>query len=65
MMDACISSGVFEGEVAFTGASDPSNKGKRVDNTATRQRLLWQPEYESFKAFLEQGGEDFYSRNGL
>lgn len=64
MMDACISSGVFQGEVKFTG-SDASGLGKQVNNSKTLARLNWQPKYSSFKEFMSAGGKDFYNTCGL
>ena len=59
MMDVATSSGVYEGQVKFTGEG---GGGKTVNNSATRQRLQWQPKFDSFKAFVQNAeGKDFYS----
>lgn len=65
MMDACFKSGVFEGSVTFTGTPETSGLGKRVNNTATRQRLGWMPKYNSFQEFFYAGAKDFYNTSGL
>lgn len=67
MMVACISSGVFQGNVTFTGTeAEATSKGKRVTNHETRKALGgWLPKYPSFKQFMEAGGNDFYSQSGL
>lgn len=60
MMDLCNESGVYKGEVTFTGDGDGG--GKEVNNSSSRQRLAWTPQFESFESFLyEHRGEDFYS----
>ncbi len=64
MMEACTSSGVFQGEVNFTG-SEASGLGKQVNNSKTLARLGWQPKYSSFKEFMMAGGKDFYNTSGL
>ena len=65
MMDACTSSGVFSGEVRFTG-SEAGGMGKRVDNSKTRAALGgWRPVHASFRDFMVAGGKDFYNSSGL
>jgi hypothetical protein len=65
MMDACISSGVFSGEVSFTG-SEAGGLGKRCDNSKSRAQLGgWAPVHSSFRDFMVAGGRDFYSSSGL
>jgi nucleoside-diphosphate-sugar epimerase len=67
MVDACLESGQFTGEVTFTGAtpSGPSGLGKRVANDATRAALGWEPKYPSFREFFMAGGRDYYNTSGL
>lgn len=60
MMDHCITSGVLQGQVTFTGAEDPSAPQKVVDNSWTRRQLGWEPKFNSFKDFMYAGGHDCY-----
>lgn len=60
MMDLCKESGVYEGDVTFTGSEGAG--GKEADNSKSRQQLAWQPQFDSFESFLNgHKGKDFYS----
>lgn len=48
------------GSYRFTGPEGPV-KGKRCNNPRTRAQLGWEPKYASFRAFMEGGGQDWYS----
>jgi hypothetical protein len=62
MIDYCKQSGVFLGDVKFTG---DGGGGKTLNSQATNDRLKWAPKYQSFKAFvLEEGAKDFYNPEG-
>lgn len=66
MMDVSSRYGVTSGKVTFTGDEATSSKGKRVSNEGTRRALGgWKPQYDSFAAFAQAGGDDFYSQSGL
>ena len=43
-----------------------ADKGKRADNSVSRQRLGgWEPKHASFASFMiEHQGQDFYSTGG-
>ena len=63
MMDACTASGCFPPcVVEFTGTAEAGGAGKRVNNDASRARLGgWRPQYDSFQAFFQAGGQDYYN----
>eukprot|EP01025_Chloroclados_australasicus_P002868 TRINITY_DN106550_c0_g1_i1.p2 TRINITY_DN106550_c0_g1~~TRINITY_DN106550_c0_g1_i1.p2 ORF type:complete len:116 (-),score=7.30 TRINITY_DN106550_c0_g1_i1:36-362(-) len=64
MMDACLASGAFEGDVLFSGTSgSDQGRGKVVDSSASKRRLAWQNRYESFCSFMSKSGgpSDFYT----
>ncbi|KAK9814534.1 hypothetical protein WJX72_007487 [[Myrmecia] bisecta] len=64
MMNATLASGVFNGEVTFTGEEGPS-KGKLMGNCRTREALHWRPKYPSFEDFMLSGAQDVYSMSDL
>ena len=60
MVALCKSSGVYEGDVTFTG--EPGMKGKTMDTSLTNERLDWKPKFSSFGSFTTDfKGQDFYS----
>ena len=59
MMDATVSSGLFEGSCKFVGAQD-SEPSAGSSNAATREALQWHPKYASFTKFIESGAEDIF-----
>lgn len=60
VVDACKSSGLYQGDVIFRGQASQGG-GKTVDSTRTRERLSWAPKYSSFLSFLrDHGGKDAY-----
>lgn len=60
MMDATLASGAFQGSVEFTGSAEEC-PGPGSSNDLTRAELAWTPKYESFKAFMASGAQDFYT----
>ena len=60
MMDAVAASGAYGGAAEFTGAPG-ADRGKRMDNSATRTALGWAPRHPSFVEFVAAGAQDFYS----
>ncbi len=61
MMEAVMASKRFQGTVEFTGQQG-LNVGKLMSNDATRRLLDWEPKYQSYAKFIQDGAEDMYSQ---
>ncbi len=59
MMDATFLSGEYKGHCKFTGEAQEF-VGKLATNNLTRERLSWEPKFESYEAFMSQGAKDTF-----
>lgn len=60
-MDVALQSGKFSGEVKFTGPQE-EKAAPGSSNKQTRDELHWSPKYTSFKQFMLEGANDYYSQ---